>query len=133
MRVETELIHRSLRTESDSDDNKKSGIKAEWKTWKTLFSKKYRDRTMIGLLVMVFQRSSLPPSLSPSPFRLPLSSYSHNICFVVNRMEWYQRFIILRPNHSWKYRIRRGYGYFGCFGWDKCCSVFGGFAFYCAY
>ena len=61
MRVETELIHRSLRTESDSDDNKKSGIKAEWKTWKTLFSKKYRDRTMIGLLVMVFQRMFPPP------------------------------------------------------------------------
>ena len=112
--METELIHRSLRTESETDDNKKSGIKAEWKTWKTLFSKKYRDRTMIGLLVMVFQRSSFSPSSYPYPY-----PYSYpNIVLWLNRMEWYQRFIVLRPNYSWKYRIRRGYGYFGCFGWD---------------
>ena len=57
MRVETELIHRSLGNESD---NNKSGFKAEWRTWKKLFSEKYRDRTMIGLLVMVFQRTSFP-------------------------------------------------------------------------
>jgi hypothetical protein len=55
MRVETELIHRSLGNKSD-----KSGFKAEWKTWKRLFTKKYRDRTMVGVLVMVFQRA-FPP------------------------------------------------------------------------
>jgi hypothetical protein len=55
MRVETELIHRSLGSESD-----KSGFKAEWMTWKKLFKKKYRDRTMIGVLIMVFQRAFFP-------------------------------------------------------------------------
>ena len=58
MRVETELIHRSLGNESD---NNKSEFKAEWRAWKKLFSEKYRDRTMIGLLVMVFQRTSFSP------------------------------------------------------------------------
>jgi hypothetical protein len=64
MRVETELIHRSLGNESD-----KSGFKAEWKTWKRLFSKKYRDRTMIGVSVMVFQRASFPSHRPPYPHK----------------------------------------------------------------
>jgi len=51
MRVETELIHRSVGNKLD-----KPGFKAEWKAWKKLFNKKYRDRTMIGVLIMVFQR-----------------------------------------------------------------------------
>ena len=57
MRVETELIHRSLLV----GEPDKSGFKAEWKTWKKLFKKKYRDRTMIGVLIMVFQRVFSPP------------------------------------------------------------------------
>lgn len=55
MRVEKELIHCSLGHEPD-----KSGFKAEWKAWKGLFQKKYRDRTMIGVLIMVFQRAFSP-------------------------------------------------------------------------
>lgn len=51
MRVERELIHRSLGHEPD-----RSGFKAEWKAWKMLFSKNHRDRTSIGVLIMVFQR-----------------------------------------------------------------------------
>lgn len=54
MRVETELIRRSLGIEFN-----KPGFKAEWKAWKKLFKKKYRDRTMIGVAVMFFQRASL--------------------------------------------------------------------------
>ncbi|KAF8815983.1 general substrate transporter [Phlegmacium glaucopus] len=53
MRVETELIHRSLGHELS-----KPGFKSEWKAWKKLFNKKYRDRTMIGVLIMVFQQWS---------------------------------------------------------------------------
>jgi len=61
MRVETELIRRSLGSESDT-----LGFKAEWKAWKKLFSKKYRDRTMIGVLIMVFQRAFSPCHLPSS-------------------------------------------------------------------
>lgn len=53
MRVEKELIHRSLGHEPD-----KSRFIAEWKAWKNLFGKKYRDRTMIGVLIMFFQQWS---------------------------------------------------------------------------
>lgn len=53
MRIETELILRSL----DGELDKKPGLKAEWRAWKRLFSKKYRDRTLIGVLIMVFQRA----------------------------------------------------------------------------
>ena len=56
MRVEKELIHRSFGHELD-----KSGFKADWKAWKKLFNKKYRDRTMIGVLIMFFQRAFFPP------------------------------------------------------------------------
>ena len=61
MRVETELIHRSLGNESD-----KPGFIAEWKAWKKLFQKKYRDRTLIGVSVMFFQRASFSRPLYPS-------------------------------------------------------------------
>ena len=64
MRVETTLIRRSLQRElqegQDDDvadaDPAKGSLKAEWKTWKRLFSYRYRDRTWIGVLIMVFQR-----------------------------------------------------------------------------
>ena len=72
MRVETELISRSLGNKPG-----KSGFKAEWKIWKKLFNKKYRDRTMIGVLIMVFQRT--------------VFSSTSILRFVnlVYRMEWY--------------------------------------------
>lgn len=60
MRVETELVRRSLGSEAD-----KLGFKTEWNAWKKLFSKKYRNRTMIGVLIMVFQRAFC--SLFPLP------------------------------------------------------------------
>lgn len=75
MRVETELISRSLGNEPG-----KSGFKAEWKIWKKLFNEKYRDRTMIGVLIMVFQRTVFSP----------LPSYVLNeFVNLVYRMEWY--------------------------------------------
>ena len=34
----------------------KLGFQSEWATWKRLFSRAYRERTLIGVMVMVFQR-----------------------------------------------------------------------------
>jgi len=47
---------------SDTDTNGnggmtgKPGFQSEWATWKRLFSRAYRERTLIGVMVMVFQR-----------------------------------------------------------------------------
>lgn len=51
MRVEATLI------QSTSDDvETKDGWRKEMRGWKRLFEFKYRDRTMVGVLMMVFQR-----------------------------------------------------------------------------
>ena len=100
MRVETELIHRSLGNETD-----KSGFKAEWKTWTKLFKKKkYRDRTMIGITVMVFQRASFPLALV-----CPHKMMNDVVCLF--RMEWYQCITVLWANNSSKHRITRRYSH----------------------
>ncbi|KAF8633067.1 hypothetical protein AX17_004685 [Amanita inopinata Kibby_2008] len=60
MRVEAALIQRlQLRhADTDADLSVKPGFRAELSTWKRLFSKEYRERTWIGVLVMVFQQWS---------------------------------------------------------------------------
>lgn len=50
MRVEAALVEQSI------GDVKAGGIRGEAQTWGQLFSKKYRPRTLIGVLMMVFQR-----------------------------------------------------------------------------
>jgi hypothetical protein len=81
MRVEALVIHRTLGT---AEDSKIGGVSNELKAWRRLFGKKYRDRTMIGVLMMVFQRALF----------LPFFFYflTHQ-----GRMGRYQCFIILRP------------------------------------
>lgn len=61
MRVETTLIQRVLEHELDiprpNETTKPiSGFGTEWRAWKKLFEERYRDRTWIGVLIMVFQR-----------------------------------------------------------------------------
>ena len=51
MQVETILVQRV-----DGDRTTK-GIFDELRAWKKLFGRKYRDRTMVGVLIMVFQRT----------------------------------------------------------------------------
>ncbi|CAL1711576.1 unnamed protein product [Somion occarium] len=52
MRVEAALVEQSI------GDVKAGGIRGEAQTWGQLFSKKYRPRTLIGVLMMVFQQWS---------------------------------------------------------------------------
>ncbi|THU90675.1 general substrate transporter [Dendrothele bispora CBS 962.96] len=54
MRVEATMIHRTLGTAENF--HKSSSVVDELKTWKRLFGEKYRDRTMVGVLMMVFQQ-----------------------------------------------------------------------------
>jgi hypothetical protein len=51
MKVETELIRKSLRA-----DAKMGFLHSEMRGWARLFEKKHIDRTLIGVLMMVFQR-----------------------------------------------------------------------------
>ncbi|TFK66213.1 general substrate transporter [Pluteus cervinus] len=53
MRVETALIQRTL-----GPTDGKFGIVSEFRAWKRLFHQDYRDRTMIGILIMFFQQWS---------------------------------------------------------------------------
>ena len=61
MRVETTLIQRVLARElgvsqTHSMQKLDSGFGVEWRAWKRLFQERYRSRTWIGVLIMVFQR-----------------------------------------------------------------------------
>ena len=60
MKVETRLIQEAnLRAErADMDNRQPWALKAELQGWKQLFNQKYYDRTMVGVLIMVFQRMS---------------------------------------------------------------------------
>ena len=85
MRVEARLVRQteglspsgtgsgvSFRLNEEEEDDPKSRsakIKAEYRSWARLFSRKFIDRTWIGILMMVFQRTCGWPSLSY--FRLP--------------------------------------------------------------
>ncbi|KAK7472186.1 hypothetical protein VKT23_000308 [Stygiomarasmius scandens] len=53
MRVEATMIHRTLGT---AENYKASSLSSELKAWKRLFGRKYCDRTMVGVLMMVFQQ-----------------------------------------------------------------------------
>ncbi|KXN87074.1 putative glucose transporter rco-3 [Leucoagaricus sp. SymC.cos] len=53
MKVEATLIH-----QMDGGRASKTGWVGEMKTWERLFSPRYRQRTMIGVMVMVFQQWS---------------------------------------------------------------------------
>jgi len=50
MRVEVALIEQTLEISNPSD----------LRSWKTLFEEKYRERTLIGVLIMFFQRTLIP-------------------------------------------------------------------------
>ncbi|KAF8983306.1 general substrate transporter [Cyathus striatus] len=52
MKVEAELIRRTAGVDT------KGGIREELKAWKALFGKRWRGRTGVGVLVMVFQQWS---------------------------------------------------------------------------
>lgn len=61
MRVECELVQRTFTDVMDLDSGK-DGWKNEVKIWKRLFEYRYRDRTSVGVLMMVFQRESMRSS-----------------------------------------------------------------------
>ncbi|KAJ3515026.1 hypothetical protein NLJ89_g2020 [Agrocybe chaxingu] len=56
MRVETTLIERTLGIVSAAEDE--STTQSGWEAWKKLFDERYRDRTWIGVMIMVFQQWS---------------------------------------------------------------------------
>jgi hypothetical protein len=59
MKVETRLIQETNPGEAaiDVDNRQPWGLRAELRGWKRLFDRKYRDRTMVGVFIMVFQRT----------------------------------------------------------------------------
>lgn len=59
MRVEVALIERGLGVENHDNGSR---LRKEWLAWKTLFDDKFKDRTWIGVLIMVFQRTLCPLS-----------------------------------------------------------------------
>lgn len=78
MRVETTLVKRAL---DDDDQFQPWSLRTEIRAWSRLFRPKHRDRTMIGVLIMVFQRE----------FTCSTTSYFHrreNISASC-RMEWH--------------------------------------------
>lgn len=56
MKVETELIQRTY----DGEGGGKVTFMSEVKAWGRLFSKEYRGRTSVGVLIMFFQRAYFP-------------------------------------------------------------------------
>lgn len=59
MKVETALVQRALKEQdADPDEHLQQSwnLQDEIRTWNRLFHDKYRARTMIGILIMVFQR-----------------------------------------------------------------------------
>ena len=62
MRAESVVVQRTLARELELEEpmRMETGFRTEWKAWKKLFSKRYRDRTWIGVLIMVFQRAFAP-------------------------------------------------------------------------
>lgn len=68
MKVETALTQRTLHGGENEgvEPNKPGGFRDEIRAWRRLFESKYRDRTMIGVFIMVFQRKQpVMSSLSP--------------------------------------------------------------------
>lgn len=55
MQIEAEMVKRSASLEG-SDGEMQSTFDSEIRIWNRLFSTKYVDRTLIGVLVMFFQR-----------------------------------------------------------------------------
>ena len=58
MKVEAALVKRlDDNTDSTAGSNgKPPTVRSEWGTWSRLFSRPYRERTLIGVMIMVFQR-----------------------------------------------------------------------------
>ena len=63
MKVETTLIQRAINGQDPATEEqvkeRRWDLRDEIQSWGRLFSNRYRDRTMVGILVMVFQRESL--------------------------------------------------------------------------
>ncbi|KAF8234435.1 general substrate transporter, partial [Tricholoma matsutake] len=60
MKVETRLIQQTITGGESTDTDKREPwtLRAELRGWKRLFGQKYRDRTMVGVFIMVFQQWS---------------------------------------------------------------------------
>lgn len=88
MRVETRLIQKAQDTETHSTGSHGFAY-SEARAWARLFSYKYLDRTLIGIMMMVFQRMVVVLMVSFIQAYLPA------------RMEWHKRTAILRAHsHS---------------------------------
>jgi len=63
MRVEVLLVARRMQSEVKSgqtsfdSQEEARGWDKEWRSWKRFFDWKWRDRTMVGILIMFFQRA----------------------------------------------------------------------------
>ena len=68
MQVEAQLVTQTI---GRDDDVKAGTLHAEARTWARLFGRKYRRRTLIGIMMMFFQRE---PYFLPSSPSLPAYS-----------------------------------------------------------
>lgn len=66
MKVETRLIQQTITGGESTDTDKREPwtLRAELRGWKRLFGQKYRDRTMVGVFIMVFQRTFVSPNFT---------------------------------------------------------------------
>jgi len=94
MKVEATLIH-----QLDGGPMSKTGCAGELKSWEKLLSPRFLRRTMVGVMIMVFQRKWLFHDHSSL-----MSTSMEN-----NRMEWYQCFALLWTHSRAKHRVVGGY------------------------
>jgi hypothetical protein len=86
--------------EAEGADGGDRSLLSEIRSWRLLFHREYISRSLIGIMVMVFQRKRV---LIPFSFVGDTDSF--------RRMEWYQRAALLwsytfRQNGScWRYRF----------------------------
>lgn len=109
MRVESTLIQQTVGIEDS-----KSSLKSEVKAWGRLFQHTYRARTMVGVLMMVFQRKD--------PFRARFRTYGVTL-FDSGRMERNQRLVVLWADSCTEYWLARRYSDATGVGWHWHCAV----------
>ena len=92
MQVEAALVQQS------TGATPKSSLHAEAHAWAGLFSKKYMDRTLIGILMMFFQRKFTSITLSLVLCKAYLTFRVKSTFQIIIRMEWNQRTRVLRAH-----------------------------------
>ena len=93
MQVEVALIEQTVGNDGTST-SKAGTLRTELQAWRRLFEPKLVRRTLIGVVMMIFQRMFIFARLSCRP---PSETMTNPHAFALRRMERDQRAAILRP------------------------------------